>query len=159
MYSTQNKGYVIPAYNVPTNATTATPSQPMEGWACILDRDKLCGGGDQQSTNGVFYCPDTFDSDGVMEGQTGTDVGKPRGWTDWPMFFNGPTGGDGDPKTATTIPDQGYNKIIRVSYWINSYNPIGGSTADISVADLFYTNSVNYGPDGKGNSLRALRPA
>ncbi len=160
MYSTANKGYVVPAYNVPrlpgstSNTTAVGQAQAMEGWACILDRDKLCGGGTQQSPNGVFYCPDTFEADGVMEGQTGTDIGKPRGWTDWPMIFTG-SGGDGDVKQATTIPDQGYNKILRVSYWINSYNPIGGAVADVSVADLFYSNSVGYGPDGKGNYLRA----
>ena len=51
------------------------------------------------------------------------------------------------------MPAQGFNKIIRCSYWINSYNPIGPVTTlpVLSTADLFYTVSVGWGPDANGN--------
>ncbi|HEX3356305.1 MAG TPA: type II secretion system protein [Tepidisphaeraceae bacterium] len=156
MYSASNRGYVIPSYNLPaipgslTNVT-GSQTQPLDGWAPILDRDKFVGS-KEQDTNTVFYCPDTVDVEGMKDGQTASDPGKPRGWTDWPMKFT-MTGGDSVPKQATTIPDQGFTKIIRVSYWINAYNPVGSAPADITTADLYYTDSVGLGPDGKGKYL------
>jgi prepilin-type N-terminal cleavage/methylation domain-containing protein/prepilin-type processing-associated H-X9-DG protein len=153
MYNTENKGYIIPAYNLPPlpgSATNVTggPAQPLDGWACILDRDGMVQS-PQQDTNTAFFCPDTLDIEGMKDGQTGTDPGKPRGWTDWPMIFT-TVGGDSAPKVATTIPDAGFTKIIRVSYWLNAYNPIGSAPADIPSADLFYTASPGLGPDAKG---------
>jgi len=156
LYNTANNGYVVPSYNLPalpgspTNVTGG-PSQPLDGWACILDRDKYVAS-KEQSTNTMFYCPDTFDSEGMKDGQTANDPGKPRGWTDWPMIFS-TVGGDSVPKVAVTIPNLGFTKIIRVSYWINAYNPVGSAPADISTADLFYTASVGLGPDGKGKYI------
>lgn len=157
-YSGDNHGYVIPSYNLPavgTNNYTGGPSQPLEGWACILDRDGLVPS-KEQSVGTVFYCPDTFDVEGVKDGQTGTDPGKPRGWTDWPMIFT-TVGGDSAPKQAITIPARGFNKIIRVSYWINAYNPVGSQPADIPSADVHYTTSVGLGPDTSGNYCRLHR--
>jgi prepilin-type processing-associated H-X9-DG protein len=153
MYSNQNKGYVIPSYNLPwvTGATTNVtggPTQPLDGWASILDRDRLVPS-KEQDTNTVFYCPNTYDIEGVKDGQTGTDPAKPRGWTDWPLVFT-TVGGDSSPKIATTIPSLGFNKIIRVSYWINAYNPIGSAPASIARSDVFYTGSVGLGPDASG---------
>ena len=58
-------------------------------------------------------------------------------------------GGDSDNQ-ALTIPSQGYNKIIRCSYWINAYNPIGTASVplpNLQTNDLFYTASVGWGPD------------
>jgi prepilin-type processing-associated H-X9-DG protein len=123
----------------------------MDGWACILDRDGYVLGS-QRDVNTTFYCPDTLDVEGMKDGQTGTDPGKPRGWTDWPMQFVS-VGSDGGPKVATTIPKWGYNKIIRVSYWMNAYNPIGSAPADISVADVYYSASIGLGPDSKGKYI------
>jgi prepilin-type processing-associated H-X9-DG protein len=153
LYNTDNHGYIVPGYNIPplpgsTTNVTAGPDQPMDGWAAILDRDRDIPTG-QQSSRGVFYCPETFDIEGVATGQTGTDPGKPRGWTDWPMIFTS-VGGDSLPKQAVTIPLMGFNKIIRVSYWINAYNPVGSAPVDITTADLFYTDSVGLGPDSNG---------
>jgi prepilin-type processing-associated H-X9-DG protein len=158
LYVNSNHGYIVPSYNLPSISgpppavnVTGGPSQPLDGWACILDRDKLVKG-PERDTNTMFYCPDTVDSEGMKDGQTANDPGKPRGWTDWPMVFT-TVGGDSAPKAATTIPALGFNKIIRVSYWINAYNPVGSAPADISVADLFYTASVGLGPDGKGQFI------
>jgi prepilin-type N-terminal cleavage/methylation domain-containing protein len=156
MYNTENRGFIVPSYNLPalagsTTNVTGGPSQPMDGWASILDRDRFIPSG-QQNTNAAFYCPDTFDIEGVKDGQTGTDPGKARGWTDWPMIFT-TVGGDSSPKQATTIPLLGFNKIIRVSYWINAYNPVGSAPTSIASADLFYTASVGIGPDASGQYI------
>lgn len=158
-YSITNKGYIVPSYNLPfapgatTNNVTGGPDQPLDGWACILDRDGFVRGNKQADTNTVFFCPDTVDIEGVKDGQTGTDLGKPRGWTDWPLKFT-TVGGDSSPKVAVTIPELGFNKVIRVSYWINAYNPIGSAPTDIDALDLHYTTSVGLGPDSKGKYLR-----
>jgi prepilin-type N-terminal cleavage/methylation domain-containing protein/prepilin-type processing-associated H-X9-DG protein len=157
LYTITNKGYVVPSYNLPfapgaTTNVTGGPDQPLDGWASILDRDHFVQS-KQQNTNSVFFCPDTVDIEGIKDGQTGTDLGKPRGWTDWPMKFT-TVGGDSVPKVAVTIPQLGFNKIIRVSYWINAYNPIGSAPADIATADVYYTASIGLGPDANGNFIR-----
>jgi prepilin-type N-terminal cleavage/methylation domain-containing protein/prepilin-type processing-associated H-X9-DG protein len=157
-YSVDNGGLICPSFTMPIVAAGATDqtaigaSQAMDGWPAILDRDGyLRSSGQDQNVNTVFYCPNTWDSYGMQNGQTGTDGGKARGYIEWPMMFAGPTGGDSDPQSPVTIPLQGLNKIIRCSYWINSYNPIGtSSTTTLSTADLFYTVSVGWGPDTTG---------
>ncbi|MGA3065421.1 MAG: prepilin-type N-terminal cleavage/methylation domain-containing protein [Tepidisphaeraceae bacterium] len=168
-YSSQNYGYVVPAYNMPfaPGATTninGGPQQPFDGWASILVRDGFVptSGFNQPpgqsayvvDTNSAFYCPDTYEVAGVADGQTsptGTivDQANPRGYCDWPMVFP-VVGGDGGVKLDTTIPSEGFNKVFRVSYWFNAYNPIGGAVANISQADLYYSASVGYGPDSTG---------
>jgi prepilin-type N-terminal cleavage/methylation domain-containing protein len=161
MYNSDNRGYILPSYNLPPTSPTATsnytgsPSQPMDGWACILDRDRMVkSSGGAQSTRSVYYCPNTFDIEGMAAGQTSLTAGGQQGWTDWPMIFT-TTGGDSAPKQAQTMPAQGFNQIIRVGYWINAYNPVGSApsgaaAADIYTADIYYTTSVGYGPDNQG---------
>jgi prepilin-type processing-associated H-X9-DG protein len=108
------------------------------------------------NANTAFYCPSTVDINGMANGQTGTYGANSRGWVEWPMTFAGPTGGDSDPQIPTAWPDQGFTKIIRSSYWINAYNPIGGAiapTQTLSQNDLYYTASVGYGPDSIGNFI------
>jgi prepilin-type N-terminal cleavage/methylation domain-containing protein/prepilin-type processing-associated H-X9-DG protein len=158
MYTNDNNGFIVPAYNLPklpgtTANVTSSLAQPMDGWPAILDRDGyLTGNPYSGRTSTVFYCPDTVDVEGMKDGQTGTSLSKPRGWTDWPMSF---TGGDGSPKTATTIPQMGFNHIIRCSYWMNAYNPIGSAVADWSAADVYYSTSVGFGPNAQGQYLSA----
>ena len=150
---------MVPSFNLPpipgsTANVSGGPSQPMEGWACILDRDKFVGS-QQQNTNTVFYCPDTVDVQGMLNGQTLNDPSAPRGWSDWPMIFT-VAGGDDKPEQAVTMPDQGFIKIIRVSYWINAYNPIatvGSALKDFPSNDLYYTTSAGIGPDPSGRYL------
>ena len=160
MYNQENKGYIVPSYNLPYAAAanyTAVPTLPMDGWACILDRDKYVkSGATPQSIASVYYCPDTFDLEGMGLGQTSLIPGGQQGWTDWPIST---TGGDSSPKTAVTIPSQGFNKIIRVGYFINAYNPLGSAptgaaNTDLHNADLYYTTSVGYGPDSQGQYLQ-----
>jgi prepilin-type N-terminal cleavage/methylation domain-containing protein/prepilin-type processing-associated H-X9-DG protein len=159
MYSDANSEYAVPSYNLPWAPGAATnftggPNQPLDGWACILDRDGYVPGDSKtQTTNTTFFCPNTLDIEGMKNGQTGTDPNLPQGWTDWPMVFTA-IGGDSQPKVAVTIPERGYNKIVRVSYWINAYNPIGSAPADIASADLYYTASVGLGPDATGHFIQ-----
>jgi prepilin-type N-terminal cleavage/methylation domain-containing protein/prepilin-type processing-associated H-X9-DG protein len=157
-YSAENSGWVIPSYNLPQSPGSPTnwvagPNVIMDGWPCILDRDgfvRSLG----QNINTVFYCPNTVDIDGMAAGQTGTYKANPRGWVQWPMEFAGPTYGDSDPQIAVTWPAQGFNNIIRCSYWINAYNPIGGSVTSIPQNDLYYTASVGFGPDANGTYIQ-----
>lgn len=153
-YHVQNRDYVVPSYNLPqvpggsSSNVTGGPDQPLEGWAPILDRDGLVPTR-ERDTIAVFYCPKTLDVEGMKNGQTGTDPDNPRGWTDWPLRFTS-VGGDSSPKEAVTIPERKFLKIIRVSYWINAYNPVGSTPTDIVASDVYYTASVGLGPDTKG---------
>jgi prepilin-type N-terminal cleavage/methylation domain-containing protein/prepilin-type processing-associated H-X9-DG protein len=157
-YSTDNRGFVVPAFNIPTPGQVCMAPAAMEGWPAILDRDGYLKSADQnQTTDTVFYCPDTFDLYGMQNGQTASNPGFPRGYIEWPMEFTGSTGSDSDPQQGVTIPvapgvsNGGYDKIFRCSYWMNSYNPIGTSTTTtISVSDVYYSVSVNWGPDKVG---------
>jgi prepilin-type processing-associated H-X9-DG protein len=162
LYSSSNRDYAVPSYNLPWNGSAATnftggPNQPLDGWGPILDRDKFVPT-TQRDTNSTFFCPNTVNVEGMKDGQTGTDPDKPRGWTDWPLRFTS-VGGDSAPKEAITIPERGFRKIIRVSYWINAYNPVGNQPADIAALDLHYTASVGLGPDGKGQFIKPHRVA
>ena len=161
MYNTDNKGYIVPAYNLPPDPSTgiagnivATPNQPMDGWPAILERDGYLraigsgaspGGNPPEYLNTAFYCPDTANDNAIMLGQTGTDLGGPVGWAEWPMQF-AVTGGDGGVKIPVAMPSQGFNKVLRTGYWINAYNPIGG-TFTAAGNDVYYTASVGVGPD------------
>ncbi len=110
-YTTDNKGWVIPSFNLPpvTGSLTnyiAGPAQIMDGWPCILDRDGYARS-PARSTNSAFYCPDTIDINGMANGQTGTNPGNPRGWVEWPMTFGRtdrrrqrPAGGRHDARTG-----------------------------------------------------------
>jgi prepilin-type processing-associated H-X9-DG protein len=162
-YSADERGYVVPSFNLPrlpgaaTNYTSIGPAQAMDGWPCILDRDGyLKSTGQNQNIATVFYCPDTFDIYGMQFGQTGTNAAAPCGYEEWPMVFAGNLGGgDSDNESAMTIPQQGFNKILRVSYWLNAYNPIGPVTTlpNLATADVFYTSSYGWGPDINGNYI------
>lgn len=165
-YNTDNNDYNVPSYNLPSNGDSANytggPDKPLDGWAPILDRDKLVPSR-EKDTNTIFYCPKTVDVEGMKDGQTGDDPSKPRGWVDWPLRFTG-VGGDSMPKEAVTIPERGFTKIIRVSFWINAYNPVGNQPGDIEASDLYYTASVGLGPDTTGryiklHQLKARYPA
>jgi prepilin-type N-terminal cleavage/methylation domain-containing protein/prepilin-type processing-associated H-X9-DG protein len=168
-YSVDNRGYVCPAFNMPqasgaTNYTSIGAAQAMDGWPCILDRDGyMKSAGQDQNVNTAFYCPSTYDVYGMQNGQTLVDPGKARGYVEWPMVFDGSNGGgDSDNQSASTIPLSGFNKIIRSSYWINSYNPIGPPSAtlpNLATADVFYTVSVGWGPDVNGNYTRPHKTA
>jgi prepilin-type N-terminal cleavage/methylation domain-containing protein/prepilin-type processing-associated H-X9-DG protein len=157
-YACDNKGLIVPAYNLPfapgaTTNFTGGPQQPMDGWACILDRDGYVRSAALSEAT-AFYCPDTYDVPGLATGATGAQVNahraNPRGYVDWPMIFT-TVGGDTNPKQPITMPDSGFNRIIRVGYWFNAYHPVGQSltTAQIAQRDLYYSTVVGYGPSAQ----------
>ncbi len=141
-YNGDHKEAVIPSYNM-EGVTGA--GVVLDGWGPIMDRDGYVPAA-QQAKASAYYCPETKDVAGVESGQTGADPDNPKGWLDWPFERTG------NSNVAQTIPDRGFDKIIRVAYWINANNPIG-SDAPI-VHDLFYTASVGYGTNADGVSIR-----
>lgn len=156
-YCQENGGWIVPSFNLPQQPGVATnyisgPGVIMDGWPCILDRDGFVRS-NSTDVNTAFYCPSTADVDGMANGQTGTNGADPRGWVQWPMEFAGPTYSDSDPQIALTWPVMGFNKIIRCSYWINAYNPIGGAVANIPQNDLYYSASYGFGPDANGDYI------
>ena len=149
MYSENNKGFVIPSYTM--TGTAGGPTIKLEGWAPILDRDKYIAG-DREHNRSVFTCPVTFNvAPFETAAQTGTDPGNPKGYMDWPCIRSGVT------VAPTTIPERGFDRIIRVGYWINADNPIGSAT--VVVPDRFYTSSVGYGPGTNGLFLNYTKTA
>jgi prepilin-type N-terminal cleavage/methylation domain-containing protein/prepilin-type processing-associated H-X9-DG protein len=158
-YSSDNHGYIVPAYNLPwvpgsSSNFTGGPSQPLDGWACILDRDEYMRSGTQSPAT-AFYCPDANDLNGTSLGATANNVGFSQGWTDWPLYFTQAGSSDTSPKQSTTIPSENMNHIIRVAYWINAYHPTGQtlSAAQIAQKDLYYTTVAGFGPD-LGDAIR-----
>ena len=156
-YAAENRGLIVPAYNLPpatpgaaTNYTGG-PAQPLDGWASILDRDGFLRGSKSQSPAGIFYCPDTLDVAGLAGGTTGTFQANPRGWVEWPLVFT-VVGGDTAPKQAVTIPAARFDRILRVSYFINAYHPTGQTLTPAQVVqrDLYYSTVVGYGGDVGG---------
>lgn len=132
-YAGDHKEIVIPSYNM----ADTTGTVPCDGWGPILDRDGYIAGG-IQARNTVFYCPETVDVEGMASGQTGTDPYLPKGWMDWPNMRTG------SKNYPVLIPERGFTRIIRVSYWINADNPIGA--AKEFDPDTYFTSSVGYGP-------------
>ena len=141
MYANDHKERVVPSYTMSGTDTTL----PLEGWGSIFHRDEYLRGTRSIKTS-VYTCPNTSDVDGMATGQTGTNPLNSRGWMDWP---NARAGGAGN--TPTDIPERGFSDIIRVGYWINADNPIGGTVSNPQ--NTFYTSSVGYGPNALGITL------
>lgn len=140
LYSGDNRELVVPSY---TMTGVSGVGVPLDGWGPILDRDGyLDGAGERMLKESPLTCPEALDVSGLLAGQTGNDPDNPKGWMDWPCMRSG-SGFD-----SVTIPDRGLDKIVRVAYWINGDNPIGGAAA--TVPDIFYTGSVGYGPGSNG---------
>jgi prepilin-type N-terminal cleavage/methylation domain-containing protein/prepilin-type processing-associated H-X9-DG protein len=145
LYNNDNSEGVIPSYNMTGIAGGA--GVPLDGWAPIIDSAYMRG--NRANSGSVFTCPEMVDVEGMAAGQTGTDPKNPKGWMDWPNIRNGTA------NIPTTIPERGFDCIIRVGYWINANNPIGAATTVVN--DVFYTASVGYGPGSNGESIRQTR--
>lgn len=152
IYHTENNEYVVPSYNMggPAAANTFAggDSDPLDGWAPILDRDGVMPGR-RAATNNIFYCPNTLEILGMATGDTGASPDKPRGYFEWPSIRK-----PDKSNVPTLIPERHFNKIIRVAYWINSANPIGSSSSTTD-QDVYYTGSVGY--QGTGPLMRPTR--
>jgi len=146
MYSNSNGERVVPSY---TMTGTTGANVELEGWGPIFDRDGYIPG--SRSLKGSsFMCPNVADVDGVgSSGQTGTDPNNTKGWMEWP------TKRTGSSFVSQTIPSRGFNNIIRVAYWMNATNTIGGTTQVIQ--DEFYSCNVGYGPGSNGSTFTYVR--
>lgn len=141
-YNTDHQDLNVPSYNMVGFGGAADPlavtngGTLCDGWGPILNRYGYAPG---MRKNGgtIFFCPSTVDVEGMLGGQTGSDPSHPKGWMDWP---NNRSITGTNNTAAAILPD--YPEIIRVSYWINSDNPVGANTA--FVPDKFYTSSVGY---------------
>jgi prepilin-type processing-associated H-X9-DG protein len=87
----------------------------------------------EQGSDTAFWCPDTRKTFGMSGGTI-----DPDGFQYWPVSSLDQTLQEG-----VTIPERGFNRIIRCSYWINANNPIG-TTKTTAENDKFYTGSVGY---------------
>jgi prepilin-type N-terminal cleavage/methylation domain-containing protein/prepilin-type processing-associated H-X9-DG protein len=145
LYNNDNNEGVIPSYNM--TGVNGGSGNPLDGWAPLIDCAYIRG--NRANSGSVFTCPEMVNVDGMATGQTGTDPNNPKGWMDWPNIR------DGTASIATTIPERGLDRIIRVGYWINANNPIGTTTTVIN--DVYYTASVGYGPGSNGEFIRQTR--
>jgi prepilin-type N-terminal cleavage/methylation domain-containing protein/prepilin-type processing-associated H-X9-DG protein len=141
LYNNANRGYNVPSYNMKSGTTSAPAAAdvPLDGWACILDRDRFAIAG-ANTESSIFNCPNAVPD-------ANTNVGSIL----WPTTSPGAAGRE------KTNPDAGFNKIIRVGYWINAENPIGRTTWP-EVDRVFYTASPGYGglPGGAVMGLQKI---
>lgn len=145
-YATANRDLVVPSYNIV--GVTSNPNRPLDGWASILDRDQFVAGGEALSSN-PLCCPNTLPIAGMTSTTTGEEADNSQGYMDWPAVITI------SQIFATTIPERGFNKVLRVGYWINGDNLIGAPRP--IVQGVHFTGSVGYGPDSEGRLMRANR--
>ncbi len=147
LYNNDHKEAVVPSYNM--TGIDGGENVPLDGWGPILDRDGYIQANRGNAKSNPLYCHETIDVAGVAAGQTGTDPDNPKGWHEWPFVRLG------NENKPVTIEARGFNKIIRVSYWMNAINPIGGTV--LVEQDLHYSGSVGYGPGSNGLFVRQTR--
>ncbi len=148
VYNSDNQDFVVPSYNMTGNAA-AGDSVPLDGWAPNLDRDGVVPG-KRDAADNVFYCPNTAPILGMAGGDTGADPNKSRGYFEWPTVRKADKSNN-----PVIIPQRGFNRIIRVAYWVNSANPIGSAGAAIE-QDVYYTGSVGF-ENSAGRVMRLTR--
>ena len=143
MYSDNNSGLIVPSYN--TRGVSPSIANPLDGWGPILDKGHYLAG-NREFRNNPFTCPDTMDIAGMAETQTGRDPNKPKGYMDWPTVITL------SQNFPTTIPRSGFERIIRVGYWINADTPLGRPQA--FQQGIHFTGSVGYGPNLQGQVMK-----
>jgi prepilin-type N-terminal cleavage/methylation domain-containing protein/prepilin-type processing-associated H-X9-DG protein len=129
-YQQRNHDSVVPSYNMVGWDRGA--DNPLDGWCAILGRDRVMPASEKGSDT-AFWCPDTKEAFGMSGGTI-----DPDGFQYWPVSST-----DQTLQQGVTIPERGFNKIIRCSYWINANNPIG-TTKATAENDKYYTASVGY---------------
>ena len=154
-YQADHRDLVVPSYNMVGYGGVPTD---LDGWGPILDTGGYIPGTTQAMAGTVFTCPETVDVNAFAASKdTGDpnnpdDFPKPRGFVDWPN-----TRTPGSPPTMQSSEAlraaMNLAHVLRVSYWINSDNPIGNQTA--IKPDTFYTASVGY--EGTNGTFRATR--
>ncbi len=145
-YGAENNDCVVPAYNM--HGVIGSTANPFDGWGPILHRDGIVRGSGAFRQN-PFVCPDTRDMRGVPLYQLGEPEGHAEGYMDWPAVVSL----TGDYPRA--LPRSGFDRIIRVGYWINGDNPNGFPRPFRQ--GIHFTGSVGYGPNLTGQVMRANR--
>jgi prepilin-type N-terminal cleavage/methylation domain-containing protein/prepilin-type processing-associated H-X9-DG protein len=145
-YATEHGGRVVPSYNM--RGVIGSTANPFDGWGPILDRDGIVRGTSQLADN-PFVCPATRDVRGVPFDQAGVPPDHAEGYMDWPAAVT--IFGD----FPRPLPERGFDRLIRVSYWINGDNPNGFPREFIP--GVHFTGSVGYGPSPSGLIMRANR--
>lgn len=145
-YASQNSGAVVPSYNM--HGVSVGVLNPLDGWGPILDAGLYITGNGSLKDN-PFVCPETLDVEGMAGTQTGTNREHPKGYMDWPAVLTL------SKNYSKTLPERGFDRIIRVGYWINGDNPIGPRRP--FTPGIHFTGSVGYGPDPFGRVLKTQR--
>jgi len=144
LYQGENNDLVVPSYNM---AGVGGEGTPLDGWGPILDRDGLVAGS-QGLSGSSFMCPSVDDKDGVADRYK--DPNDSTGWMWWPNFRYGV--GNERMTEEEALANFGTEfRSIRLAYWINGDNPIGGDRA--VEPDVFYTASVGY-TNAAGQTMR-----
>lgn len=145
-YATSNDDTIVPSYNM--HGVSGSRANPFDGWAPILEQGGFVAG-NKTLKNNPFACPETRDVAGLAATNRGGSDDDPLGYMDWPaaVTFTG--------VHAITIPQRGFDRNIRVAYWINGDNPVG---APHSIEQgIHFTGSVGYGPDPEGRIMQPNR--
>lgn len=145
-YAIDYRDYVVPSYNM--SGVSIGVNNPLDGWGPILDKGTYVYGS-EDLTGHAFVCPDTMSVAGMAGTQTGIELDNAAGFMDWPAVLTI------SQNYAATLPNRGFTKLIRVSYWINGDNPIGRPQAIRQ--KIHFTGSVGYGPDFSGQRLQNYR--
>jgi prepilin-type processing-associated H-X9-DG protein len=143
LYASENEGAVVPAFNM--KGVIGGFSSPFDGWGPILDKGRYTHGNATLDDN-PFVCPETLNVPGLAGTQTGTNPDHPRGFMDWPAITTI------SQTFATPIPRWGFDRIIRVGYWINGDHPVG-RPQEFDQGKHF-TAAVGYGPNLQGKFMR-----
>lgn len=141
-YGTSENDCVIPSFTM--RGVTGGFLSPYDGWGPILDRDKYVAS-EELALRPPLACAQTLDIPGMRQTQTGSDVDNPRGYMDWPTVITI------SQNFPVTIPERGFNKILRVGYWINGDNPVG--LPRHFEPGAHFTGAVGYGPDPQGQYM------
>jgi len=143
-YSIDHDDAVIPSYNM--RGTKLGVENPIDGWGPILDQDEYARGNDSLQMN-PYVCPNTLDVAGATTAQAAAEsnLDAPKGYMDWPTVVSP------DQIYPVVIPARGFDRVIRVAYWINADNPVENAK-DVQPG-TYFTASVGYGPDTKGNVM------
>jgi len=144
LYQGENDDFVVPSYNM---TGTGGEGTPLDGWGPILDLGGLVAG-NETLAGSSFMCPSVDDKDGVADRYK--DPNDSTGWMWWPNFRYGV--GNERMTESQALTNFGMEfRSIRLAYWINGDNPIGGDKS--FDRDVFYTSSVGYTNSG-GQTMR-----
>ena len=145
-YAGYNEDIIVPSYNM--RGVTGSTANPFDGWGPILDRGGFVSGSNELRNN-PFVCPKTIDRAAMPFLGSSTPEDNALGYMDWPavVTISG--------SFSLTLPKRGFDKLVRVSYWINGDNPTG--LPQSFEPGAYFTGSVGYGPNLGGQIMEHNR--